>query len=275
MRLRATSTRDALKRHSWAIGMMESPTRARPTFATTTRSWAACARRASRSRRRSTPTRSRTPTSTGSHCRRGIWRSRPPRAPARPRRAGRMRSARSTTTPTSPRSPRSSPARLRQRRRVRVGARSHPRRPRAPPRPPLKRPIVPRAVPGRTRNWFGSDPLRPGIGPNQWRWQMAASGLSTDGIMLTHFIVSDDVERSRRFYTDVLGGTLERSGEPTNIALANSWIVINRGGGPTDDKPAVTLERRRTSTGSAASSTSASRTSSPSTPSGAPVAPNS
>ncbi len=63
-----------------------------------------------------------------------------------------------------------------------------------------------------------------------------------EGIMLTHFIVSDDVERSRRFYTDVLGGTLERSGEPTNVALANSWIVINRGGGPTDDRPAVTLE---------------------------------
>jgi hypothetical protein len=43
----------------------------------------------------------------------------------------------------------------------------------------------------------------------------------------------------------VLGGTLERSGEPTNVALANSWIVINRGGGPTDDKPAVTLETPR------------------------------
>ena len=61
-------------------------------------------------------------------------------------------------------------------------------------------------------------------------------------LVLTHFIVSDDVERSRHFYTEVLGGTLERSGEPTNVALANSWIVINGGGGPTDDKPAVTLE---------------------------------
>ncbi|HTZ64005.1 MAG TPA: VOC family protein [Solirubrobacteraceae bacterium] len=57
-------------------------------------------------------------------------------------------------------------------------------------------------------------------------------------LVLTHFIVSDDVERSRRFYTDVLGGRVARSGEPTNVALANSWIVINRGGGPTDDKPA-------------------------------------
>ena len=37
---------------------------------------------------------------------------------------------------------------------------------------------------------------------------MAEPGPPTEGIVLTHFIVSDDVERSRRFYTDVLGGTL-------------------------------------------------------------------
>ena len=64
-------------------------------------------------------------------------------------------------------------------------------------------------------------------------------------LVLTHFIVSDDVERSRRFYTDVLGGTVARSGEPTYVALSNSWIIINVGGGPTDDKPAVTLETPR------------------------------
>jgi catechol 2,3-dioxygenase-like lactoylglutathione lyase family enzyme len=64
----------------------------------------------------------------------------------------------------------------------------------------------------------------------------------------THFIVSNDIERSRRFYTDVLGGKVVFSGpggEPTNVALTNSWIVINLGGGPTDDKPAVTLETPR------------------------------
>ena len=61
-------------------------------------------------------------------------------------------------------------------------------------------------------------------------------------LVLTHFIVSDDVERSRRFYTEVLGGRVVFSGEPTYVALSNSWIVINAGGGPTDDKPAVTLE---------------------------------
>jgi len=62
------------------------------------------------------------------------------------------------------------------------------------------------------------------------------------GILLTHFIVSADVERSRRFYTDVLGGETVRTGEPTYVALANSWIIINVGGGPTDDKPDVVLE---------------------------------
>jgi catechol 2,3-dioxygenase-like lactoylglutathione lyase family enzyme len=63
-----------------------------------------------------------------------------------------------------------------------------------------------------------------------------------EGIVLTHFIVSDDVERSRRFYTEVLGGETVRAGEPSFVALANSWIIINVGGGPTDDKPTVTLE---------------------------------
>ena len=61
-------------------------------------------------------------------------------------------------------------------------------------------------------------------------------------IALTHFIVAGDVDRSRRFYTEVLGGTTIRSGEPAYVALADSWIIINTGGGPTDDKPAVTLE---------------------------------
>ena len=63
-----------------------------------------------------------------------------------------------------------------------------------------------------------------------------------EGIVLTHFIVSDDVERSRRFYTEVLGGETVLGGEPSIVALANGWIVINVGGEPTEDKPTITLE---------------------------------
>jgi catechol 2,3-dioxygenase-like lactoylglutathione lyase family enzyme len=36
-----------------------------------------------------------------------------------------------------------------------------------------------------------------------------------EGIVLAHFIVSDDVERSRRFYTEVLGGRVVFAGEVT------------------------------------------------------------
>jgi predicted enzyme related to lactoylglutathione lyase len=61
-------------------------------------------------------------------------------------------------------------------------------------------------------------------------------------MIVAHFIVSEDVERSARFYTEVLGGTVVFSPVPTNIALANTFIIINTGGGPTDDKPTVTLE---------------------------------
>jgi hypothetical protein len=52
---------------------------------------------------------------------------------------------------------------------------------------------------------------------------MAEFPAPTEGIVLTHFIVSDDVERSRRFYTDVLGGETVLAGEPSIVALANGW----------------------------------------------------
>jgi catechol 2,3-dioxygenase-like lactoylglutathione lyase family enzyme len=71
---------------------------------------------------------------------------------------------------------------------------------------------------------------------------MAKFPAPEEGIALTHFVVSNDVERSRRFYTEVLGGETVMAGEPSIVALANGWIIINGGGGPTDDKPTVTLE---------------------------------
>jgi catechol 2,3-dioxygenase-like lactoylglutathione lyase family enzyme len=74
---------------------------------------------------------------------------------------------------------------------------------------------------------------------------MAEFPAPKEGILLTHFVVSGDVERSRRFYTDVLGGETVRDGEPSFVALANSWIIINVGGGPTEDKPTITLEAPR------------------------------
>ena len=72
---------------------------------------------------------------------------------------------------------------------------------------------------------------------------MAKFPAPTEGIAITHFIVSRDVVRSRRFYTEVLGGEAVLEGDFFSIvALANGWVTISVAGGPTDDKPTVTLE---------------------------------
>ena len=71
---------------------------------------------------------------------------------------------------------------------------------------------------------------------------MAEFPAPKSGIALTNFIVSRDVERSRRFYTEVLGGETVLEGELSIVALANSWVTIGGAGGPTEDKPNVTLE---------------------------------
>ena len=63
------------------------------------------------------------------------------------------------------------------------------------------------------------------------------------GMLITHLVVSADVERSRRFYVDVLGGeAVLATPDFSIVALAGSWVTITTGGGPTDDKPGITLE---------------------------------
>ena len=49
---------------------------------------------------------------------------------------------------------------------------------------------------------------------------MAEFPAPREGIALTNFIVSADVDRSRRFYTEVLGGEAILEGEPSIVALA-------------------------------------------------------
>jgi catechol 2,3-dioxygenase-like lactoylglutathione lyase family enzyme len=71
---------------------------------------------------------------------------------------------------------------------------------------------------------------------------MAEFPAPSEGFVLTHFIVSADVPRSAAFYKDVLGGEVVMEGEPTILQVANSWVIINVGGGPTEDKPEVVLE---------------------------------
>lgn len=61
------------------------------------------------------------------------------------------------------------------------------------------------------------------------------------GLILTHFLTVRDVGVSRRFYADVLGGEVVLEQNPAIVKVANSWIIMNPGGGPTPDKPDVNL----------------------------------
>jgi catechol 2,3-dioxygenase-like lactoylglutathione lyase family enzyme len=61
------------------------------------------------------------------------------------------------------------------------------------------------------------------------------------GFVLTHFLVVSDQDRSREFYQSVFGATVVAERDPVILKLANSWLILNAGGGPTDDKPTVTL----------------------------------
>jgi catechol 2,3-dioxygenase-like lactoylglutathione lyase family enzyme len=61
------------------------------------------------------------------------------------------------------------------------------------------------------------------------------------GFVVTHFLVVSDQDRSCEFYRSVFGATVLLERDPVILRLANSWLILNVGGGPTDDKPAVTL----------------------------------
>src|SRR5277367_5232169 len=66
-----------------------------------------------------------------------------------------------------------------------------------------------------------------------------------DGFTIAHFLIVSDIERSARFYETVFGGRIlsggDSSGAPGYIQIANTWLIVNVGGGPTPDKPTVTL----------------------------------
>ena len=68
--------------------------------------------------------------------------------------------------------------------------------------------------------------------------------LPSEGIVTTHFLVAEDIDATARFYSDVLGGEVVFSAEgaPTMVKLANTWVIVNVGGGPTPDKPETVLE---------------------------------
>lgn len=60
---------------------------------------------------------------------------------------------------------------------------------------------------------------------------------------MTLLLVVSDLERSRRFYREVLGATeiREYGGTSALLRFAGTWLLLVTGGGPTADKPTVTF----------------------------------
>jgi hypothetical protein len=67
-----------------------------------------------------------------------------------------------------------------------------------------------------------------------------------EGFILTLVLPVADVKRSAAFYADVFGRTIVREGSPTIVLVANTWVLVDVGGGPTEDKPTVTLAPPKT-----------------------------
>jgi hypothetical protein len=66
--------------------------------------------------------------------------------------------------------------------------------------------------------------------------------IAHEGFFATHFFTVRDQGKSKDFYVRILGGKVIKPENPCYIKLANTWIILNSGGGPTPDKPEVFLE---------------------------------
>lgn len=59
---------------------------------------------------------------------------------------------------------------------------------------------------------------------------------------LTHILVVADPARSKTWYADVFGATIFREyASSVVLSFGTAWLLLVEGGGPTEDKPDVTL----------------------------------
>ncbi len=66
-----------------------------------------------------------------------------------------------------------------------------------------------------------------------------------DGFTVTLFITVADIDRSARFYEKIFDARIlslgDSKGASGHIQIENTWLIVNVGGGPTPDKPTITL----------------------------------
>jgi predicted enzyme related to lactoylglutathione lyase len=91
--------------------------------------------------------------------------------------------------------------------------------------------------------------LKPGTEPSMTEVRVEQKSYEmppNDGFTVAHFLTVAEIERSVQFYEKVFGGRIlsrgDESGAPGYIQIANTWLIVNVGGGPTPDKPSITLD---------------------------------
>ena len=66
------------------------------------------------------------------------------------------------------------------------------------------------------------------------------------GVTISLFITVADIDRSADFYEKVFGARIlsrgDSKGASGHIRIENTWLIVNVGGGPTPDKPTITLD---------------------------------
>lgn len=66
-------------------------------------------------------------------------------------------------------------------------------------------------------------------------------GFPSENMELTHILVVSEMERSKVFYTEILGAEVYREYGGTSCVLSflGNWLLLVTGGGPTKDKPGI------------------------------------
>jgi len=86
----------------------------------------------------------------------------------------------------------------------------------------------------------GSEPTIDSVRIEQKSYEMPPR----EGISIAYFLAVADIARSARYYEQVFGARILSLGDgnaPGYVQIANTWLILNVGGGPTPDKPTVTL----------------------------------
>src|SRR5437764_12107406 len=76
-----------------------------------------------------------------------------------------------------------------------------------------------------------------------------------DGFVITNFLVVSDQDRSRDFYQKVFDGKVVLERDPVILKVANTWLILNAGGGPPMTSRRSRSRPQRTRTAPAPSTT--------------------